>query len=250
MHGAVYDTLFGTGDSPAQCFPFWQTLGINIMKVRFLVPLSVLSLAVFALSQFVMRAAAAAGDGSLTVASAVTSAVALQSAQAEYVGSSKCKKCHLPEFKSWEKLKHGNALETLKPGQASEMKTKFGLDLAKDYTADPNCVQCHVTGFNQPGGFQMGGDEKANKNLINVGCESCHGPGGAYLEHHEKVMKEKLTYTHEEMYAQGLNKIIKETCTKCHNEKSPTFEKGTEFNFEEEVKVGVHEHSGLKQLKQ
>jgi hypothetical protein len=219
------------------------------MKTKFVVPLGVVSLVVlFAGWQLRPTAASAASDPAPAVATAVTATVTAQAGDAEFVGSNKCKKCHLAVNKSWEKTRHGNAFNTLKAGQASEAKTKYGLDPAKDYTTDATCVECHVVGFGKKGGFTMGADEKANKDVINVGCENCHGPGGAYLEHHEKVMKEKLTYTHDEMHAAGLAKISAETCTKCHNDKSPTM-KGKTFNYEESLKTGIHDHEELKQLK-
>src|SRR5262245_6274419 len=49
---------------------------------------------------------------------------AVTGADAEYVGSAKCKKCHIAEHKSWEKTPHGKALDALKPDNATERKTK------------------------------------------------------------------------------------------------------------------------------
>jgi len=174
--------------------------------------------------------------------------------EAEYVGDSKCKKCHMKQHKSWQKSKKAEALETLKPGNAAEIKTKHGLDPNKDYSTDEKCVKCHVTGFGAPGGYAFydASDEKAAKEmgkLANVGCEMCHGPGSKYIEVHEEIQKSKRTYTHEEMYAAGLTKIDESTCTKCHNSEGPTF---TSFDFAamKEKPEGVHEHFELKQLTQ
>ena len=45
---------------------------------------------------------------------------------------------------------------------------------------DPSCVKCHVVGFGEPGGYLRSmADEKR---LINVGCESCHGPGSEHMK--------------------------------------------------------------------
>jgi len=177
--------------------------------------------------------------------------MALLAADAEFVGSSKCKKCHLPEHKSWEGLRHGKAFETLKPGNAAEAKTKFKLDPAKDYTKDATCVACHTVGFGKPGGYQIPADEEAAKKmkpLEGVGCENCHGAGGSYITVHEEIMKSKRKYKEAEMIAAGSAKPDKAVCLTCHNDKSPTFDASKPFDFEAKKKEGVHESTPLKQL--
>ena len=187
----------------------------------------------------------------MPVLSAATNvSLAVLGADSEFVGSAKCKKCHLAEHKSWEKLRHGNAFETLKPGQKAEEKTKFKLDPAKDYTKDAACVGCHTVGFGKPGGYQIPADEEAAKKvkaMENVGCENCHGAGGSYLALHEEVMKSKRKYKQEEMVAAGLVIPDKAVCVTCHNEKSPTFDASKPFDFETKKKEGVHESTPLKQ---
>ena len=113
-----------------------------------------------------------------------------------YVGSNKCKKCHLTNHKSWAKTKMGKALETLKPGNATEAKTKHGLEPDKDYTKDESCLKCHTTGFGSDGGYVIPDetDKKAvrrAKKLAGVGCESCHGPGSRYIKVFEDIFKSK-----------------------------------------------------------
>ena len=73
-------------------------------------------------------------------------------ADAEFVGSAKCKKCHLAEHKSWVGLKHAKALEILRPGNSKEAKEKAKPDPAKDYTKGAACVACHTVGFLKAGG--------------------------------------------------------------------------------------------------
>lgn len=174
-----------------------------------------------------------------------------QAPKFEYVGSTKCKKCHLPEYKSWEKTKKGHALETLKPGQAKEAKELAKLDSTKDYSRDAQCVKCHTTGFSEKGGYTVPDSQneaavKASEKLAHVGCESCHGPGSGYLPIFEEITKSKRKYKVEELHAAGLTKIEKSTCTSCHNEQSPTFK---EFDFEKmkEKRDQIHEKVELKQ---
>jgi hypothetical protein len=172
----------------------------------------------------------------------------------EFVGSAKCKKCHIKEHKSWDKTKHGQAMETLKAGQAVEAKTKFKLDPQKDYTKDSVCLACHTVGFGKKGGYSIppDGDEKAVKQakaLENVGCESCHGPGSRYNEVFEEIMKSKRKYKPDELYAVGLTKIEAGACTVCHNEKGPTHDPSKPFDFAKmkENPAGIHEHLPLQQ---
>ena len=64
-----------------------------------------------------------------------------------YVGSKKCKMCHIKQYKSWEGTEMGQAFDLLKAGEGSDAKTKSGLDVDKDYTTDAACLKCHTAGF-------------------------------------------------------------------------------------------------------
>ncbi len=171
---------------------------------------------------------------------------------AKYVGSNKCKMCHMKQTKSWKKTKKFHAIDALKPGNADDVKTKHGLDPTKDYSTDAACVKCHVTGFGQPGGYAMhdGTDKKVAKKmkkLANIGCEMCHGPGSAYVALHTELLKTKRKYKVEEMYAAGMYKIDETVCTKCHNANSPTIDSGVPFDFKAMKEKGTHDHFKLKQ---
>jgi len=96
-----------------------------------------------------------------------------------FVGSGRCKKCHIKEHRSWEETKMANVFELLKPGVRSEAKKAAGLDPAKDYTKDQECLPCHTVGYGKPGGYV---DPKKTPNHLGVGCENCHGPGGTYIQ--------------------------------------------------------------------
>lgn len=200
-----------------------------------------------------MVSSAAAGDAPVvTAATLAVSATATVGGEPEYVGSNKCKMCHMKQSKSWKQSKKYHALDTLKPGNASDVKAKHGLDAGKDYSTDAACVKCHVTGFEQPGGyaFHDGSDEKVAKKmdkLANVGCEMCHGPGSEYVALHTELLKTKRKYKVEEMYAAGMTKLDASVCTKCHNAESPTIDADVPFDFEAMKEKGAHEHFELKQ---
>jgi hypothetical protein len=81
---------------------------------------------------------------------------------AAYVGTNQCFTCHRPQTNTWSETKHAHAFT----------------DLPKKYQGDASCLKCHVTGFGQPAGFVAGTD----KDLLMVGCETCHGPGEKHID--------------------------------------------------------------------
>lgn len=124
-----------------------------------------------------------------------------------------CRKCHLKQYRSWEKTPHATAFETL----------------PEDRRNDPSCVKCHVTGFGEPTGFKNLADTPT---LANVTCEACHGPGSLYMD--KEVMKDLHA-----SQTRGLVIPSEETCRGCHNGESPTFPGS--FDFAEMLAKGVHE---------
>ena len=85
-----------------------------------------------------------------------------------YVGVDMCTSCHEEPRKVWDKTAHANAYATL----AKQFK-EFNLD----------CVSCHVTGYDRPGGSTVTHVE----DLKNVQCENCHGPGSLHAAKPDKV---------------------------------------------------------------
>ena len=127
--------------------------------------------------------------------------------EAKYVGVKKCKTCHKKQHKIWATASHAKALSVL---SADEQK-------------NPECLQCHTTGYGQPAA--------TGAILENVQCEACHGPGSLYKS--AKIMsKSKFKKDPEAAHAKaveaGLIIPTEETCKTCHNEKSPSF-KGFDF---------------------
>jgi mono/diheme cytochrome c family protein len=161
----------------------------------------------------------------------------------EYVGSKSCKKCHLKQFKSWEATTMGQAFEKLKPGVAAEAKTGADLDPEMDYTTDANCVKCHVTGYDKPGGFV---DIESTPELANVGCEMCHGPGGTYIQDGYMTLANK-EYKKAEIVAVGMvDQVGEAQCSGCHNSESPFVGDDYVFDFAAMKDEGTHEHYPLK----
>jgi len=160
-----------------------------------------------------------------------------------FVGSKKCKMCHMKEWQSWSETKMGGAFEALKPGVSAEAKKKAGLDPAKDYTTDKTCLQCHTTGYGKPGGFV---DIDTTPALAGVGCEMCHGAGGTYTDSQYMSLKNK-EYKKSDVVAAGLTGTIgADQCVACHNTNSPFVGADYRFDFEAMKSKGTHEKFPLK----
>lgn len=164
----------------------------------------------------------------------------------EYIGSQKCKKCHIKETRSWAETPMAKAFDILKPGERAEAKTTAGLDPNKDYTTDPVCLPCHTVGYGKPGGFV---DVATTPNHTGVGCESCHGAGGTYNQDQYMSLKNK-NFNKAEIVALGLvDTITEETCTAaCHNDDNPTKGKG-EYVFDfatQNAEPSIHKIFPLK----
>jgi hypothetical protein len=82
--------------------------------------------------------------------------------EAGYVGIDECTTCHAPARAIWEHTAHARAYKTL----SSQFK-EFNLE----------CVGCHVTGYERPGGSTVTHVDR----LRDVQCEVCHGPGSRHV---------------------------------------------------------------------
>ena len=171
----------------------------------------------------------------------LTLAIGLSSAQEEkkaekteakvhaFVGTDGCKLCHKLEAKGdqygkWMASPHANAFKVLGTDEAKAIATKAGVK-GDPQTAD-ECLSCHVTAHGVKA--DLLGPKYAKED--GVGCESCHGAGADYKSN--KVMKDP-----EAAKAAGLIMPTEETCTTCHNEKSPTFK---EFDFKKAAAIIAH----------
>ncbi len=82
--------------------------------------------------------------------------------QASYVGVEACTPCHAQPRQVWNGTPHSHAYAAL----ATQFK-ELNLE----------CVSCHVTGYEQPGGSTVTHVDK----LKDVQCEICHGPGSRHV---------------------------------------------------------------------
>ena len=132
----------------------------------------------------------------------------------DYVGSARCEPCHEDIYIKWQKTRHGKAWKPLR--EASPPRT-----------ADPECVACHVVGWNVEhftpyvSGFLSA---KETPNLMNVGCEACHGPGTKHIAA-ELGKDTKLQAQFRKTCRVSLEEAKKTLCVTCHDlDNSPNFD--------------------------
>jgi hypothetical protein len=110
-------------------------------------------------------------------------------ARATYAGTQSCASCHPKAMQAWAQSGHAHAFATL---------------VALKADADPNCIGCHTVGFGTPSGYRR---EFGATKLVDVGCESCHGPGSQHVA--ERLAGGEVT-AHFRPIGAG-------DCQKCHH---------------------------------
>lgn len=115
---------------------------------------------------------------------------------ASYVGAATCAGCHTNAHAQWATTAHASAYPTL---------------VARDKQFDLECVGCHVTGYQQPGGSTLGFTDT----LEGVQCEACHGPGSLHAAAPTAAAPKPTIQ----------RSVTAATCVGCHNsEHSPRFD--------------------------
>ncbi len=112
-----------------------------------------------------------------------------------FMGTGACWGCHGDKYAEYSQTAHGSAYSLI-----ASMPLSLG------------CVACHTVGFGQTSGFTTPTD---TPHLENVGCENCHGPGGAHKYGDHDVVRPAVT-------------IAAEVCGSCHDGyHHPTFDEWT-----------------------
>lgn len=120
-----------------------------------------------------------------------------------FVGSLVCGMCHKEELAQWETTPHAHAYQTL---------------VDSGDTDKVDCHSCHVTGEK---GLEQRPWQMTPRELQEIGCESCHGPGGP---HRREPHPWAATFSTAES-----------SCVLCHDQ-----ENSPDFNYEEYLKKVVH----------
>ncbi|MCA9229807.1 MAG: hypothetical protein KDA57_04090 [Planctomycetales bacterium] len=145
-----------------------------------------------------------------------------------FVGSEVCADCHTSATEVFEMTPHAHATDTL-----------VMLDPPRQY--DPECLSCHVTGWEPQEYFPyMSGYRSLEKtpHLVGNGCENCHGPGAAHvaaesgeeelseseIESLRSAMRLEVVENEGNLDGQELGVVVK-NCLRCHDlDNSPAFD--------------------------
>jgi hypothetical protein len=149
----------------------------------------------------------------------------------KFVGSEACADCHGVEYEIWEDgtdgkggpHKHATASLT-EPNERSWVQRHF----------DPECVSCHMTGWNPQGYFPYESgylDFEKDQHLFDNGCENCHGPGSAHIDAEENRTDDtKLLEKLRREMRVTLEEAKRNACMECHDlDNSPDFLKEGAF---------------------
>jgi len=162
--------------------------------------------------------------------------------EATYVGNGQCKICHnkKEEGEAWNKWKaeaHSKAFALLSSDEAKAVGTAKGL--AKPPAESPECLKCHVAGYDVATGKAPEKIQPAD----GVQCETCHGPASAHTAESKKFKSGVKT-------AKPAEKIVRanaDTCKKCHNEESPTW-KADRYTLADGTKAGFDYEQAWKKI--
>jgi hypothetical protein len=138
------------------------------------------------------------------------------------------------QFAKWEASGHAKAFATLATPEAKEAAAKLGID---DPQKSGKCLSCHSTAYN----FTETVQSTEIPVEEGVSCESCHGPGKNYKK--KEVMKDR-----QQCIANGMIYPAKDSCTLCHNEKSPTW-KADRYTLKDGTKSGFDYDQAYEKIK-
>lgn len=127
---------------------------------------------------------------------------------ARYVGSVACRDCHERYYTSF--------MTYAKKRKSFESIERMKSTLTEDEIRE--CYACHTTGYGQPGGFVS---PEETPQLMNAGCEVCHGPGERHVQSGGR--------------GQIIGKLSEKDCLRCHIP-----ERVTSFGLKPLIHGGAH----------
>jgi hypothetical protein len=135
-----------------------------------------------------------------------------------YAGKDSCRTCHAAIYESWSATPHAHALDQL---------------VNKNQQFNPECVQCHVTGYRTENGFYTLSNPSSLR-MMHVQCEVCHGPARRHMSLEQQILSGARRWKTQDEYDLLLAEAKKhvppkavpaETCTQCHQgENDPHFD--------------------------
>jgi hypothetical protein len=83
-------------------------------------------------------------------------------ASEKFLGVGNCANCHREDYEIYQASAHAKAWESL---------------VEKGQTSNPECIACHVVGWEWHGGYDPTAVAGGRNSLVDVQCEACHGYG-------------------------------------------------------------------------
>lgn len=149
---------------------------------------------------------------------------------ADFVGVDKCSECHSTAWEVWHDSRHAHAFESLDPANQRHGYERLN-GISRVF--DPECLSCHVTGWNPQEYFRFTGGflnreyastdaERTLQDLLsNNQCENCHGPGSRHVE----LIEAGETDQAREHVRVTLEQARDRMCGTCHDlDNSPNFQ--------------------------
>lgn len=148
-----------------------------------------------------------------------------------FVGSRTCKECHEKQFNDWHDGVDGF------PGYHAHATTSLieserSIKIPRHY--DPECLSCHVTGWNPQKYFpyESGYLEEKQTLLHGNGCENCHGPASEHVKLATMLRDKTIELTAKEIEAKirrpvrlTIDEAQENKCVECHDlDNSPDFD--------------------------
>ena len=140
-----------------------------------------------------------------------------------FVGTQACLSCHSEgpgdgPAGHWIASRHSRAFHTLSSDQAKGLAaSREDYRDIEDPSQEERCIMCHVTAAQN----SMASFEEGYQAAEGVGCESCHGPGSAYMA--PEIMADR-----EAFLANGGRIPDQLTCRACHRDEAFVFTKRLE----------------------
>lgn len=144
----------------------------------------------------------------------------------QFVGSKVCGECHTTAYAIWEGSAHFRATtDIVEPGERADVARHF----------DPECISCHVTGWNPQGyyPYESGYLSLAESaHLSGNGCENCHGPGAKHAA--AEGPDSGVAAAERDLLRLAMRLPLdkaKDRCLECHDiDNSPDFHKEGAFD--------------------
>lgn len=151
-----------------------------------------------------------------------------------FVGSESCMDCHEYAYKIWEEG-HADDADGVGPHSRATLDlTDPGERTWVTREKDPECLSCHVTGWNPQGfyPYETGYTKIEDEALHGNGCENCHGPGSKHVEVEDASPKpsQQVLDQHRQEMVVTLETARNELCMNCHDlDNSPDFHRDGAF---------------------